>query len=55
MPESLNLIITLRKEVPDTETGRAIFELIQNRLLDHPEVSITGHITNHLDLGSEEL
>lgn len=46
----MNLVITLRKEVPDRETGRAIFDLVKERLIDRPDVTVTGHVTNHYDL-----
>ena len=50
MADKMQVIITLRKEVPDRETGRAIFDLVKERLLDSPEVVITGHVSNHFDL-----
>ncbi|GAI35777.1 unnamed protein product [marine sediment metagenome] len=48
------LIITLRKEVPDRETGRVIYELVKERMADRPEVQINGHVSNHFDLGEPE-
>ena len=48
--ENMQLVITLRKDVPDRETGKAIFELVKQRMEDRPEVVITGHVTNHFDL-----
>ena len=51
MPEDLMyLIITLRKEVPDRDAGRAIYELVKERLTDRPDVKITGQVSNHFDL-----
>ncbi len=53
MADTMYVIITLRREVPDRETGRAIFDLVKERLTDRPEVVITGHITNHFELGEQ--
>jgi len=53
MADTMNIVITLRKEVPDRETGHAIFELVKLRLEDRPDVIITGHVTNHFDLNEE--
>lgn len=47
------LVITLRKEVPNREAGKAIFDLVRERLSDRPDVIITGHVTNHFDLENE--
>lgn len=46
----MQVIITLRKEVPDRETGRAIFDLVKERLADQTDVKVTGHVSNHFDL-----
>ena len=43
------VIITLRKEVPDRETGRATYDLVKERLADHPDVDVKGAISNHFD------
>jgi len=50
MADTMNLVVTLRKEVPDRETGQAIFELVKQRMADRPDVTVTGHVTNHFDL-----
>lgn len=44
------LVITLRKEVPDRETGKVIYELVKQKMSDRPDVEIRGHVTNHFDL-----
>jgi len=46
----MKLVVTLRKEVPDRETGEWLYNLIKERLADHPEVIISGHVTNHFDM-----
>lgn len=50
--DEIILTITLRKAVPNREAGRELFDLVKNRLSDRPEVTITGHVTNHY--GMEE-
>lgn len=50
MADKMYLIVTLRKEVPDAPTGRALFNLIKERFADRPDVDVAGHMTNHLDL-----
>jgi len=47
MEDKMILTITLRKEVPDRETGREIYDLVKDRMKDRPDVIITGHVTNH--------
>lgn len=46
-------IITVRKEVPDRDTARTIYDLIKQRMADRPDVVITGHFSNHFDLQEE--
>ena len=48
--DKMYVVITLRKEVPDRETGRAIYDLVKSRLEDRPDVEINGHVTNHYNL-----
>ena len=48
--DKMYLVITLRKEVPDREAGKIVFDLVKLRMVDHPEVIITGHVTNHFSL-----
>ncbi|MBA7678088.1 hypothetical protein ES703_86359 [subsurface metagenome] len=53
MADEMQLTITLRKEVPDRDAGRAIYELIKERMADRPDVKLTGHVTNHFDLDED--
>lgn len=53
MPDKMFLVITLRKEVPDRETGKAIYDLVRGRMIDRPDVDIQGHVTNHFDLNED--
>lgn len=48
------LVITLRKEVPDRDQGKLIFDLVKERLFDRPDVEVQGHVTNHFDLEEPE-
>jgi len=50
MSEKMFLVVTLRKEVPDRETGRAVYDLVKTRLADYPDVKINGSVNNHFDL-----
>jgi len=53
MADKMYLIITLRKEVPDRETGKAIYDLVKQRMEDRPDVKIGGHVSNHFDLDEQ--
>jgi len=53
MADKMYLTITLRKEVPDRDTGRVIFDLVKTRLEDRPDIKITGSVSNHFDLEPE--
>lgn len=53
MADKMYLIVTLRKEVPDRNTGRQIYDLIKQRMTDRPDVELTGHVTNHFDLDED--
>lgn len=48
--DRMYLVITLRKEVPDREAGKVIYDLVKARMADRPDVETTGHVTNHFDL-----
>ena len=50
MPDKMYIVITLRRTVTDEQQGRTIYDLVKQRLADHPEVQVSGHVTNHLDL-----
>lgn len=47
------VIITARKEVADTTAGRAIYDLVKQKMADRPDVELTGHVSNHFDLDQE--
>lgn len=50
MADEMKLVITARKTVPDRDTARAIYDLVKSRFTDRPDITITGHVTNHFDL-----
>lgn len=43
----MKLTIVLRKEVPDLETAEQLYNLVKERLADHPEVEVKGTVSNH--------
>lgn len=53
MADKMFVIITARKEVPDAEQARAIYNLVKERLADRPDVELSGHCSNHFDLDNE--
>jgi len=54
MLDKMYVIITARKEVPDRDQARAIYDLVKARLEDRPDVELHGHCTNHFDLDEDE-
>lgn len=47
------VVITARKEVPDRDTARAIYDIVKQRLEDRPDIEIHGLFSNHFDLDEE--
>jgi len=43
----MQVVVTLRKEVPDREAGEIIYELVKLKLADRPDIIVAGHVTNH--------
>lgn len=50
MPADMYLVITLRRMVEDREQGEELFDLVKQKLADRPDITVTGHVTNHFDL-----
>lgn len=48
--DKMILIITLRKDVTDKASAKALVEMVKGRLTDYPQVTITSHTTEHFDL-----
>ena len=53
MEDQMYLVITARKKVPDRDAGKAIFDLVKQRLADRPDIEVTGHVTNHFEFVEE--
>ena len=53
MADKMYVVITARKEVPDRETARTVYDLVKARLADREDVILKGHCTNHFDLDEE--
>lgn len=49
----MHLVITVRKEVTDRDQGELIFRLVEQKLADRPDLTLSGHITNHFELTPE--
>lgn len=49
MADTMHVVITLMKEVPDRDTGRAIYDLVKQRLADRPDVQVNGLVSNHFN------
>lgn len=49
----MQLVITVRKEVADRDQGELIFRLVEQRLADRPDLTLSGHVTNHFELTPE--
>ena len=53
MSDKMILTVTLRREVPDRETARQIYDIVKVKMADHPDVKVTGHASNHFDMEEE--
>ncbi|GAI30951.1 unnamed protein product [marine sediment metagenome] len=53
MGDQMQIVITLRKEVPDRDQARIIYDIVKQKMADRPDVQITGHCTNHFDLDND--
>lgn len=53
MADKMFVIITARKEVASAEEGRAIYDVVKQKMADRPDVQLTGHVSNHFDLDQE--
>lgn len=45
----MQLVITIRRDVPDRDTGAAIYEAAKERLSPIADLKVSGHVTNHFD------
>ena len=53
MADQGTCVITLRKPCDDRDAARLIYDLVKTRLEDRPDVTVTGHFTNHFDLAED--
>lgn len=53
MADKMFIIITARKEVPDRDAARAIYDLVKQKLADRPDIELTGQASNHFDMDQE--
>ena len=49
MPAIMHLVVTIRKEVADRDEGSALFDWVKNHLAERPDLTISGHVTNHFE------
>lgn len=50
MADKIYLVVTIRKEVEDRIEARAIFDTVKAKMADKPELTITGHCSNHFEI-----
>lgn len=53
MADTMQIVITLRKEVPDQAAARVIYDLVKEKMADRPDVILSGHCSNHFDLDAQ--
>lgn len=44
MPNHMRLTIVLRKDIPDQATGEALIAIVEQKLEDQPEVTVSSQI-----------
>ena len=49
----MQLTICLRKEVADEAQAQTLFDIVQDKLSEHPDVKITGQVSTTLVLEPE--
>lgn len=49
MADRISLVITLRKDVPDEPTAKALLDIVKTRMADNPTVIVTGKMVQHYD------
>lgn len=50
----MQLVITIRQDVPDQDEGTEAYEWVKDHLADRPELKVTGHLTNHFPQEPED-
>ncbi len=49
MADKMYCCITLRKEVADAPEGRALYDLVKQKMTDRPDVKVSGNVSNHFE------
>lgn len=49
MADNVQLVVTLRKQVDDVASGRALLDLVKERFAGSPEILVTGHCVTHYE------
>ena len=47
MADKIHVVISARKEVDTIEQGRALYDMVKQKLADHPEIKVSGTCQNH--------
>lgn len=45
----MQLVITIRQEVPDQDEGEEAYQWVKDHIADRPDLKISGHLTNHFE------
>ena len=45
MTTKMQIVIALRKTIPDIATGEALAEIVKAKMADHPEVTVSPSIS----------
>jgi len=49
----MQLTIYLSKQIPDRETGLALIVQVKQKLIDHPDISVTADISEFVPAATE--
>ncbi len=49
MPIPGQIVITIQKDVPSQDAAHALWDLIRDRIADHPDLKVTARFINHLN------
>lgn len=47
MADQMYVAIVLRKKIADQAEGRAIYDLVKQKLADRPDIEVSGNVSNH--------
>jgi len=49
MANDMTLIITLRKDVPDTETAESLANTVKQLLVNQPTITVTASVSKRIE------